>query len=278
MNKILLTLLTVVIGTSANAQESPDTDWQRPVTGFYRVEIGSRSDLATYLSPLAYSGTNVGLSGLWTKVLPQNPAHLSMDFDAAVNFASLLNRAGTASEYDIHASFSWSLMWQKRFPSRWMVAVGGNAGLYGGAVYLMRNSNNPVAAQFAVGVGARFFASYHFTLGRLPILFADRLSLPLLGGFFCPEYGEPYYEIYLGNRNGLAHFGWPGNRFGVNNLLSVTLDFGRTALEVGYRFSMQNEQANHLTTRFIGNAFVIGIIPGGIGLKKRTVNAVNALY
>lgn len=288
--KIRLLLIAVVCAFTAQnitaqdydgqafAEADPSAAIERPVIGSYRIELGRRIDYSSYLSPFSYQGTNFALSGFWTKALPCKPRHLAMHFEGRVNFGNLLNPAQTARELDFHAQLQWGLQWQKRLPGHWLLGVGGNVGLYGGALYLPRNGNNPVTAQFAVGVGANAYASRLIRIKKLPILIADRLTLPLLGGFFCQDYGEPYYEIYLGNHRGLAHFGWPGNRFGIDNLLSVTLDLGRTAMEVGYRFSMQNEHANHLTTRIFNHAFVIGVIPGGLGIKTGRKNIVTPLY
>lgn len=251
---------------------------RRPIIGSYRIEIGKRFDFASYLSPFSYSGTNVALSGFWAKVMPRHPQSMAMTFDGRANFGNLLNPAGTAREIDLHAQFRWGLEWQRRFAGQWLVSVGGNAGVYGGMVYLPRNGNNPAAAQFAIGIGAQAYASKLVRIGRLPVLISDRLALPLAGAFFCQQYGESYYEIYLGNRKGLAHFGWPGNRFGIDNLLMVTFDFGTTAMELGYRFSFQNEQANRLTTRFTSHSLVIGVIPGSIGVKAGKRNEITPLF
>lgn len=281
MNKLGLTIIVWLLGWSAlyadNLPADSIKDLQRPVIGSYRLEIGGRKALSTYLSPFFYSGTEYALSGYWTKMLPQNPAHLAMHFEGRASLGDLLNPARTAREIDAHVNAQWGLEWQKRFDHQWLVGVGGSVGLYGGVLYLPRNGNNPVDAQFAAGIAAQAYASKVFRIKGFPILVSDRLSLPLIGGFFKQEYGESYYEIYLGNEKGLAHFGWPGNRAGVDNLLYITLDFGRTAMEVGYRFSMQNERANNLTTRIFNNAFVIGIIPGGIGLKQPR-KAINPLF
>lgn len=281
IRRFLLFLILLVSGVarvSANEAEDDVYSLKRPVMGSYRLELGRRSDYSSYLSPFSYRGTTFALSGFWTKSLPSNPRHLAMQFEGRTNFASLLNPAGSARELDWHAHFTWGLLWQKRFSGNWMIGAGGNVGVYGGVVYLPRNGNNPASAQFAVGIGASFFASRLFFIKSLPLLVSDRISLPLAGGFFCQDYGESYYEIYLGNREKLAHFGYPGNRFGIDNLLSVTLDLGRTALEIGYRFSMQNEQANNLTTRFFSNAFVIGVIPGGLGIKTGRKDIITPLY
>lgn len=273
-------LLTLAVGAINAWAVEPDSIsyLQRTVVGSYRLEFGSRRALSTYLSPFFYVGSDFALSGFWTKVLPSNPEHLAMHFEGRANFGSLLNPAQTAREIDFHANLQWGLMWQKRFAPGWLVGVGGAAGAYGGVLYLPRNGNNPASAQFAVGISANGYVSRSFRIGQLPILVSDRLNLPLFGGFFSQDYGESYYEIYLGNRSRLAHFGWPGNRCGIDNLLMVSLDFGRTAMEIGYRFSMQNEHANNLTTRIFNNALVIGVIPGGIGLKSRKDDIITPLY
>lgn len=279
--KIRLLFLLTLISISLKAMDlesSTASEAERPVIGSYRLEIGRRSALATYLSPFSYKGTDYALSGFWTKVMPQNPEHLAMHFEGRVNYGNLLNPAKTAREIDFHANVQWGMEWQKRFSGNWLVGVGGALGVYGGVLYLPRNGNNPVAAQFSTGISATGYASKVVRFKSLPILISDRLNLPLLSGFFCQDYGESYYEIYLGNHKGLAHFGWPGNRFGIDNLLSLTFDFGKTAMEVGYRFSMQDEYANHLTTRIFNHAFVIGVVPGSIGLKSNKNKVLSPLY
>lgn len=272
----LLIALAAMIGNvfTASAQdavlvEDPDTSMSRPVTGVYALEFGGRSVLATYLSPMKYSGTSIALSGNWTKALPFNPEHAVMEFNANANFSNLLNPAHTYRMVGIDGSFSWGMAWRKKLPQDFQVTAGGALQLQGGAYYIMRTGNNPVQAMANASIDITASVSKHFRIGKLPILVSDRVQLPSLGVFFCPEYGETYFEIYLGNRKGLAHAGWWGNNFRIDNLLSVTLDFGRTAMQLGYRFNCTTQWANHLNTKIFTNSFVIGVIPGGIGLKKK---------
>lgn len=281
IKKLFLTIILLMTAAFAiNAYEAPDSvrELKRPVIGSYRLEMGGRTAYSTYLSPFTYRGKGFAASGFWTKALPFNPRHMAMHFEGRISAGDLLNPAKSAREIELHANVQWGMEWQKRFSGGWMIGAGGTAGLYGGVLYLPRNSNNPVSVQFAIGLGAGAFGSKLLFIKKLPILISDRLTLPLAGGFFCQDYGESYYEIYMGNHKNLAHFGWPGNRFGIDNLLAVTLDLGRTALEVGYRFSMQNEHANNLTTRIFNNAFVIGVIPGGLGIKTKKSNIITPLY
>lgn len=241
----------------------------QPVTGVYSLGLGHTSVKATYLTPLSYSGNQLSAYGSWSKALPFNPQHAVMQFDAELNFCNLLNPAKTARMIGLTGEFSWDMSWRQTFPKNFQITAGGGLDVKGGAYYLLRNSNNPVQAIANVSLMVTASASKYFNIGKLPVLIADRIKLPSLGAFFCPGYGETYYEIYLGNYKGLAHCGWWGNNFQINNLLSVTLDFGRTAMMIGYSLDVFTQWANNLNTKTISNSFVIGVIPHGIGLKKR---------
>ncbi|MCH5235280.1 MAG: DUF3316 domain-containing protein [Muribaculaceae bacterium] len=258
------------------AQENAKSS--RPVTGYYNLEIGGTSLKATYLSPLKYKGTQLSISGIWSKAMPFNPENAVMQFDLKADFCNLLNPAQTARMIGLNGDFSWTMSWRKRLPMDFQVTAGGGVDLSGGAYYLLRNSNNPVQAMANLSLTLAASASKHFKIGRLPILVADKVKLPSLGVFFCPEYGETYYEIYLGNHSGLAHAGWWGNNFRIDNLLSFTLDFGRTAMMVGYRLNVTTQWANNLNTKILTNSFVIGVIPGGIGLKKQKTSPEETIY
>lgn len=258
-------------------QNNFTSSMSRPVTGQYSLEIGGTSVLATYLSPLRYTGKTMSVSGYWTKAMPFNPAHAIMEFKADGNLSSLLNPAKTASMVGLTASFSWGMAWRTKLPFDFQIAAGGAAQIAGGAYYLTRNSNNPVETIAVASLDLTASISKPFRIGRLPVLFSERIQIPSLGIFFSPQYGETYYEIYLGNREGLVHAGWWGNNFRIDNLLSFTLDFGRTAMTLGYRLYAFNQWANNLNTKIFSNSFVIGVIPGGIGLKKRKLRLPNEI-
>lgn len=246
-----------------------DTTAGRPVTGIYSVEIGSKNVLATYLSPLHYTGRALAVSGAWSKAMPFNPEGVIMHFNGAAGFDDLTNPPETARMVALNASFSWGMSWRCRIPWQMQLSLGGSVGIDGGAYWLMSNGNNPIQAMANVNLAARASIGRPFKIGKLDFLLRDEVSLPSLGVFFSPEYGESYYEIYLGNRKGLVHPGWWGNNFRIDNLLSVTLDFGRTAAMVGYRFKADTQWANNLNTKILTHSLVIGVIPGGIGLKPK---------
>lgn len=272
-SKIILGI-TVALSTffpSMAQEENSNPSESRPVTGTYSIEIGNRNILASYLSPLHYHGTAVGVSGSWSKAMPFAPEKAIMHFDTGFTFSDLLNPAGTAKMIGLQGSFNWGMSWRHRLPSEFQLTAGGTIGIDGGAYYLLRNGNNPVEALANIGLALQASLSRPVKIGKLPVLLRDELSLPSIGIFFSPSFGETYYEIYLGNHKGLVHAGWWGNNFRIDNLLSATLDFGRTAMTVGYRFNAYTQWASQLNTKIVTHSFVIGVIPGGIGLKKRRV-------
>ncbi|MBD5358423.1 MAG: DUF3316 domain-containing protein [Bacteroides sp.] len=264
-------VLTICLPVAAGASEAEEVNnsCSRPVTGVYSIEIGGKNVLATYLSPLHYKGTSVGLSGAWSKAMPFNPESVIMHFNAYTAFDDMLNPAQTARMIALSGSFNWGMSWRKMIPWQLQLTAGGSVGIDGGAYWLTRNGNNPVQAMASVNIAARASLARPFKIGKLDLLVRDEVSLPSLSVFFSPEYGESYYEIYLGNHKGLVHPGWWGNNFRIDNLFSVTFDFGRTAAMVGYRFKADTQWANNLNTQIMTHSFVIGVIPGGIGLKPK---------
>lgn len=225
----------------------------------YALEAGAAKDISTYLSPLYYKGTEYALSGSWTRPFHFCRDKVMMRFEADIRFSSMDNPSKTASMLGATARFNWGLAAYWNLSEHWRVSVGGAVDLYGGALWLMRNGNNPVTAMANVGINATASASYKFKMGKLPVTIDDYVSVPTLSAFFCPGYGESYYEIYLGNHKKLAHFGWWGNAIGVNNLLSATLHLGKYSLLVGYRLNLRTFNANNLDTRVLGNSAVLGI-------------------
>lgn len=240
-----------------------------PVISRYSIGLGGRSAIAQYISPMAYSGPEISLTGNFTKTMRFSPEKAVMSFHGEIAYSSLGNSTNTAKMTGIDAGFRWQMRWMLRLNDDFIVTAGGGIGLSGGALAILRNSNNPVNISIIGAIEGGCSVSKRFRIGRIPAIAAESLSFPLLGAFFMPEYGETFYEIYLGNKRGLAHFGYPGNFPGLDNEISISLDLGNTALQLGYLLKIDNTFANSLKTKSISNMFVIGIIPHGLGLKRK---------
>lgn len=233
----------------------------RPVTSVYALEIGYARAFSTYLSPLGYEGTDYALEGTWTKDFQRWSDRCMMRFEGGIDVQNLLNPSKNGRMLNLTGRFGWGLLWQTRFARNFHATAGPMLDIYGGAMYLPRNGNNPVTALGSAGFDIAGSLSWEGKWGRLPVRIADEIRIPSISAFFCPGYGESYYEIYLGNHKDLVHAGWWGNAFGIDNLLSLRLKLGRTGLQVGYRFDVRRFKANNLDTQLMRHVFHIGVIP-----------------
>lgn len=255
MNRFICLLLALagIMTARAGCREAAG----RPVTSVYGVEVGGLNVTSTYLSPLPYTGWSTALYGAWGKEMRQNPEHLVMDFRAGIETGRGLNPAKSAEMLALAVRFSWGPSWRKKLPCNLQFTLGAALDIFGGVLYLPRNGNNPASAMAYAGLDLTAGLQWKTRFGHLPVTFADRAMLPTAGAFFMPGYEESYYEIYLGNHGGLAHFGWWGNAFGIDNHLTMTLHFGRKALELGYRLAVRTNHANNLTTQYVRNSFTV---------------------
>lgn len=240
-------------------------DTQVPSRFSIGVGIGRMKSLETYLSPVTYSGTSYYV-GIWQELpFSGNPKMWRMCFGGEADIATLLNLRGNARKYDIGMNLRWGAerMWCLSPVAKngvlWLGA-GADAVIEGGCGYLPRNGNNPVAARARVGIDLSGSAEWHIKLGRLPVAVGERLSVPTLGVFFSPQYGESYYEIYLGNHSGLVHCGWWGNTGGVRSHLTLSLRPGRWGVRLGWLCRLQRQNVCALRTRLLTNTLTLELV------------------
>lgn len=255
---MLVTFLSVLISGSAIRAEEKNAP--QPIRSLWMLSVGHEEARDNYLSLVRFSGTGVSLSGEWEKMFPSSPDRIGMRFDGDLGVGSMLNGGRTQRMYDLDAGFGWG-MFRKWVPDEsWSLKLGGRCGIGAGMLYLMGNGNNPVSARGVIDLSLTGSVSYSFRIRSKRLSVCDSFRIPVAGLFFSPQYGESYYEIYLGNRRGLVHFGYPGNRFCICNRLSVAYPFRRRyAVEAGYGIEYTSQRADNLTTRIARHSFVIGL-------------------
>lgn len=175
------------------------------------------------------------------------------------------------------------MMRRWNLPSRFTIGVGPAALISAGAIYNPRNGNNPAAAKAAVAVGANAYATRMFRIHGTRVLARLNTSVPLLGAFFSQQYGELYYEIWLGNRSGLVHCAWPGDYRQFDTSLTADIEIGSSWLRIGYRNFFHSSRVCDITTRVISNSFIVGISGEWLSLRKAsrispTTRIISALY
>lgn len=255
----------------------------RPVTSAYMLEIGSSSVADSYLSPITYRGWSAAFAYERMQAMKFDPDNWVMQLNARIELDRGRNHADNATTWRIDGTFSWGMLRRWHPLPSLTIAAGGSTGIDAGCIYNPRNSNNPASAKLAWTVNATAYAAYNLRISRLPVTLRYQPVLPLAGIFFAPEYDELYYEIYLGNHDGLVHFAWPGNRFAMTNLFTADLHFGATSLRLGYRGYTFSSKANDLVTNIHTHAFVIGLSGEWLSLSRRRqlsrdARIISALY
>lgn len=281
MTRLLLSILCVMLSAMAFAQDEPTT--LRPVTSSYTYEIGGATLANTYLTPLKYKGWDMALNYERMQAMKFNPEKWVMRLTAGIDLNRTDNPAKNATMWRLVADFSWGMTYRFKLPHNITLAGGGSTSLDLGCVYNARNGNNPVAVEAAWTVNLTGYASWNVKIGCLPVTLRYQPTIPLTGVFFSPDYGELFYEIYLGNHSGLAHCAWWGNYFRMENLVTADMHLGATSLRVGFRNNILSTSINDITTRTITYSAVIGVTTEWISLnpsRKADNNAriISALY
>lgn len=234
----------------------------------YSLEAGGEHAFNTYLSPLSHTGFTVGLAGEWSRPMGSSP-HWGMDIGARARLGLLENPARNAAMNDLGITLSWRAVRSSGPLPGLTLGIGAGALLDAGALYLPRNSNNPVAARAYLGITLEGKAAYRLRLWGKTLRLSESVSLPSLGLFFSPHYGQSYYEIYLGDTSGLARCGWWGNHFAINNLVAVDIPINNIRLRLGYRLEVSNIIASGIHSRISTHSFVLGICTEWLNVTRR---------
>lgn len=277
--------IIAMIATLQAWSQGGEQEIVRPVSSFFMIDAGGASIKETYLTPLRYKGLGLRLGYERMQAMKFSPERWVMQLEAGCDYARVKNPTGNHIMHSLQVDFKWGMMrrWHDVLTPKLQLAVGASTQFRGGVIYNAYNSNNPVSAKIHFSVGAMAMASYNVKLGKMPVTLRYEATLPALGAFFAPEYGESFYEIYLGNTSGLAHFGWWGNRFDMTNFVSADLHLGNTVLRVGYRGRIETSWVNNLSTQIFTNTAVLGV--GGewisVGRNKKVsekAKFISAIY
>lgn len=225
----------------------------------FEFSIGHETARCTYLSPVTYTGSDYGLAYEWKKPTWRE-GKLGMQAHGEINYGYLLSAAKNSRMYDLSLTLDWGIERIYTPWKDWSIAAGGTLGVDGGVMYLPRNGNNPAQALMWAGGTITFRTAYEgLRLSGKQIVISEQIEIPTIGCFFSPAYGETYYEIYVGNHDGLAHFGWWGNRPQVKSRLRIDWYIGKYALTLGFDYRYQGQEYNYITTRRAVCSGVVGI-------------------
>lgn len=273
MCRILMLWMSALMIVAANAQDSIPV--LRSVTSSYTVEVGKSHIADTYLTPLHYRGTHYALNYERDQAMRFDPQKWTMQLKASIVYDNTKNPAKNATMMSADLRASWDMTRRWTLPGGVTLAFGGGTTLNAGVLYLSRNGNNPASAKVGWTIDATGYATWKGRIRKLPLTVRYQPTLPLTGVFFSPDYGQLYYQIYLGEHKGLLHAAWPGNYFALDNLLTADLHLGRTSLRIGYHGNIFSSKVNNIVSQDIFHAIVLGITTEWLSLSP-TSNKIDA--
>lgn len=249
-----LLALTVAFGASAS-----DTVPERLVASAWTVSAGSLYTRDSYLSPLPYTGTGIELGYERTQAMRLSPERWlgQLRLDVAVGETYNAARSASMMRLDLLPAVAVMRRWQVA-PSL-TLAVGPQIAADLGVLYAMRGGNNPVSARAAVTLGVTGFAARSFSLWGVPAVARYQPSMALVGAFAAPQYGQLYYEVWLGNRRDFFHVAWPGSYLSTDHLVTTDIRLGATALRLGYRWRVMSQAANGNVARTVSHSIAVGL-------------------
>lgn len=245
----------MLLGATNTEAAEPDTTVR--VNNAFMLQAGSAHRADTYLTPLHYSGWAVKGAYSHTRAMSRHPFFWTLDID--LTFDRTLNPVRNSEMLGAQFEASWRMLWRHSLGHNIEAGAGGATHLQAGALYLRRNGNNPVAANASWTLGAAAYAAWHFRLGRMPATAIYNGSLPLVGAMFAPDYGQLYYEIYMGDRKGLAAAAFPGRYFRYNQQLYLDLKIGPKYLRLGYGLDVASSKVKGIVSRRIDHMFILGL-------------------
>ncbi len=253
----------------APAQLIPDSIVFRPAKSSYMLEFGSARLADTYLTPLSYDGWHAGFYYDRMQAMKFSPEKWTMQLNAGLKFDRTQNPARNATMLNLAIDASWGMLrrFSDAFTPGLSLAAGPQAGINAGCLYLSRNGNNPASAKAAITLNVTALAAYKTRIGHLPLTFSYQPSLACLGVFFSPDYGQLYYQIYLGERSGLTHCAWWGDYFALDNRVNADIHLGSTTLRLGYHGNLLSTKVNNLVTNAFTHSFTIGVTLDWIALR-----------
>lgn len=231
---------------------------QRASVSMFMIDAGYAAVHDSYLTPITYDGMDLGLA---YEAMRPAAHHWLWQLLVGTDYNYVENPAGNNNLHKLlgEVTFDMQRQWRAALARRVDLSVGPMAQLRAGVVHNPVNSNNPVTARAHFGLGVTGMAAWSTRLWRMPVTLRYQAQLPVLGVFFAPEYDESYYEIYLGNHDGLAHLAWWGNRLDMTHYLGADLHLGCLTLRLGYRTRLEHWTVNHLKVHDVTHSLVLGI-------------------
>jgi hypothetical protein len=222
------------------------------------VGFGTGSVYDSYLSPLKYTGENVGLYYEQMKMTGLMNGNISAQYLFNLNYSWSNNLTETASYYAGILEYDYGLYYRFEPIEKLKIFAGTQVGSQLGFVYNTRNGNNPATGKLHLNLNLSAIATYKLKIKSQPLLLRYQIGIPFVGAMYSPQFGQSYYEIGLGDDENLIHLASFHNYFSGRNSLSVEIPFNRTTFRLAYIGSFYETRINDLDTQIRTSTFCIG--------------------
>jgi len=253
-----------------------------PISLTYRttqIGYGISNVYDSYLSPLKYSGSNIGLHYEQMKNTGLMNSNVSAQHLVNANYSWCDNNTGTASYYTGLIEYNYGLLYRIKPAEKWQIFTGIQAGSLVGFVYNTRNGNNPATGKAHLNLSLSAIANYKLQIRSQPVNLRYQLSFPFIGAMYSPHFGQSYYEIGLGLTDNLVHFSSFHNYLSSRNIISAEIPLNKSTIIFSYHFSFYETRINDLDTQLINNTFYFGLVSNFFVVKgKQKKDNYNYVY
>ena len=251
---LFLFLLTAFPARSQEEDKPIPLTYQSTMVG-----VGTSHVYDSYLSPLKYSGINVGLVYEQMRMIGMGNGNFSAQHQIFINYSYTENNTQTASDQTGWFEYNFGLPYRFNLSDNLQLFAGPQVGVLLGFIYNSRNGNNPASAKVNADAGLSGIAAYKLMIKSQPLRFRYQLNLPAVGAMYSPQFGESYYEIGMGTGKKLFYFSSFYNYFAFKNMLSVELPLNWITIRVALVNSFYQTKVNDLVTQCHSNTFYVGI-------------------
>lgn len=254
----ILAFIIAAVAVNAFAAPADSVSLLRPALVTVAVDAGRVRSLDTYLSPLRYDGMHLRLGFELQRLARFCPKKWVGKIEAGLTYDHPSNPARNNSLHTVIADVDYALL-RRLYVGGATFYAGGDLGFRGGVTYNPRNSNNVCSPLIHLYLGASGGVAYDIWRRRAPLTLRWQATLPVVGGFYLPDYDQSFYEMYLGNYGKTINFGFWHNRFDMDNLVCLDLQFGPSTLRLGYRTEFTTVWQNNISQRRWTHSLVIGV-------------------
>lgn len=224
-----------------------------------KIKYGGVWQQDSYLSPLRYTGQEVGIGNEWWQSFSryEHWAHVGMLDIRGCWFA---NSAKTNKIYGADLQFGWGAYYHWDWAEQGVQILLGpylEAELMGR--YMVTNVNKPYSMDAGVQVFAMTGLRWCFSGKKTSYRLGYTLRANMIGVDYLPEYFESYYEITEGVHGQVRCAGlW--NHQAINQQLSLDLQFPHSTWRVGLEHQFLNYGTRNMSMQRNQIDLVVGCI------------------